>query len=169
MKCLLIIDVQNGFISAKTEHLVPRLKQLLEQFQDAPVFATKFINHGGPFKNYMNNWSRFKTSPEIDVLPLVESRADAIIEKDIYSACSPEILEMFRDKGIDEVYIAGIDTDCCVLKTALDLFEANIRPIVLANYCASNGGEESHAAALTVLVRNIGRAQVYDEAYPRPK
>ena len=63
MKCLLIIDVQNGFVSAQTEHIVPRLKQLLEEFRNAPVFATKFVNCGGPFKNYMNNWSRFKTTP----------------------------------------------------------------------------------------------------------
>ena len=31
MKCLLVIDVQNGFVSPKTEYVVPRILELIEQ------------------------------------------------------------------------------------------------------------------------------------------
>lgn len=54
--------------------------------------------------------------------------------------------------------MAGIDTDCCVMKTALDLFEIGIKPIVLSHYCASTGGNNIHLAALDMLKRNIGEA-----------
>ena len=54
------------------------------------------------------------------------------------------------------MFICGIDTDCCVLTTAVNLFEVGIRPIVLTQYCASNGGESSHQAALTCMGRLIG-------------
>ncbi|WP_416373322.1 isochorismatase family protein [Mycoplasmopsis fermentans] len=30
----------------------------------------------------------------------------------------------------EEIYICGIDTDCCVQATAVNLFEKRIRPIV---------------------------------------
>lgn len=65
-----------------------------------------------------------------------------------------------RLKRLLPLYLVGIDTDCCVLKTATDLFERGIRPIVLEHYCASNGGEDSHKAALRVMERTIGRNQI---------
>lgn len=56
----------------------------------------------------------------------------------------------------ESLFICGIDTDCCVISTAVNLFEIGIRPIVLTQYCASNGGESSHQATLTCLGRLIG-------------
>lgn len=69
-------------------------------------------------------------------------------------------MDFLMKNDVKEVYIAGIDTDCCVLKTAIDIFERNIRPIVLIDYCASNGGDESHRSAIRVLERTIGKKQI---------
>lgn len=159
MKCLLLIDVQNGFISNKTRDVLPLLNQLAQSVKDYPVFATKFINRGGPFYSIMH-WNRLKETPEIDLIPFVEEYAEIVFEKSIYSSCSEEFIGLLRDRSINEVYLAGIDTDCCVLKSAMDLFEHNIRPMVLIDYCASNGGTESHEAAIKVLERNIGKPQI---------
>lgn len=60
-----------------------------------------------------------------------------------------------------KVYLAGVDTDCCVLTTATSLFENNIRPIVLTKYCASNGGPQSHEAGILCLKRLIGEKQLF--------
>ena len=90
----------------------------------------------------------------------MQESADYVTEKSLYSACTDQGVELLNQLGVTEAYIAGIDTDCCVLKTALDLFERGIRPIVLTHFCASNGGPESHAAAITVLERNIGEPQI---------
>ena len=126
MKCLLVVDVQNGFVSNKTEMVLPRIKE----------------------------------SPEIEVIPFVESLSSAVIRKTTYTACTEDVLSLLRENSIDEVYICGIDTDCCVLASAIGLFEQNIRPVVLEYYCASNGGKKSHEAALTVLERTIGKQQI---------
>ena len=61
----------------------------------------------------------------------------------------------------EKLFIAGVDTDCCVLKIATDLFENNIRPVVLTNYCGSNGGSESHLAGIICMKRLIGEGQLY--------
>lgn len=53
MKCLLIIDVQNGFISSETEQILPRLEELINEF-NGMVISTQFINKGGPFNNIIN-------------------------------------------------------------------------------------------------------------------
>ncbi len=101
-----------------------------------------------------------KTEPAIDVIESVRMKADFVIEKNTYTACTDDIVGILREMKIEEVYLVGIDTDCCVLKTTIDLFERNIRPIVISSCCTSNGGLESHIAALRVLERTIGKEQI---------
>lgn len=48
----------------------------------------------------------------------------------------------------------------CRVSRLYDLFELNIRPIVLTGYCASNGGTASHQAAIKALERTIGLPQL---------
>ncbi|WP_458408341.1 cysteine hydrolase family protein [Anaerotignum sp.] len=159
MDCLLVIDVQNGFVSESTEHIVPEIVALMDAFEGVSI-ATKFVNQdNSPYERFME-WDALKTSPEIDLLPEVEKRADIVIEKPGYTACTEEVMQYLSENKIDTAYLVGIDTDCCVLKTAADLFEYGIRPVVLADYCASSGGKVSHDAGLLVLERTIGEKQI---------
>ena len=57
--------------------------------------------------------------------------------------------------GANTVLVFGIDTDVCVLSTAVGLFELGLHPIVVADLCASTGGTAAHIAALTILLRYI--------------
>ena len=59
------------------------------------------------------------------------------------------------------------DTDCCVLTIATSLFEHNITPIVLTNYCQSNGGETAHITGIKCLERLIGKKQIVDKKLTR--
>lgn len=82
--------------------------------------------------------------------------------KNTYTAITEELRRFLASHSIDTGFVCGIDTDCCVLKTAADLFEMGIRPYVLAHYSASNGGDDSQRAAITVLNRLIGPCNVID-------
>ena len=160
MKCLFIIDVQNGFVSDKTEHVVPRILKLMQRFSGQLVIATQYINKEKSAFSEIMHWKGLKDSPDIDLIDGIQKRASNVVKKYTYTACTEEVTKILKKNKITEVYLAGIDTDCCVLKTAIDLFEMNIRPIVLANYCASNGGIESHESAIKVLNRTIGYEQI---------
>mgnify|MGYP003294729868 CR=1 FL=1 len=46
--------------------------------------------------------------------------------------------ELFKDLGITEMEICGTDTDACCLATAFNLFDNNIKPIILSELCASS-------------------------------
>ena len=158
--CLLLIDVQEGFITEGTEHVIPRIEELLSKKKFDHIAATRFINsENSPYRNILN-WDKLTDGPETDLVPAVCEAADTIFEKDVYTAVSKEFLKYLSKNSVDELFIAGIDTDCCVLKTAADLFEKNIRSRVLAYYSASNGGQQSHDAALCVLHRLIGNDNV---------
>jgi len=155
-KCLLLVDVQEGFISDKTRSVLPKIADLIDSGLFDFIVATQFINaEGSPYRRFLN-WHRLANSPEIDLWSTVAENANLVIKKNTYTSVCDELLDFLKNNDIHEVYIAGIDTDCCVLKTAVDLYEAGIRPYVLSCYSASNGGQKSHDAAILVLSRMIG-------------
>ena len=123
MKCIFVVDVQNGFVSLKTQHVVPKIKELLPSFSDGVIIATKFINRPKSPYECILNWKRLKKTQETDLYEGIEPLCNHVIEKNIYSALTNEVIELLEKYNVTKAYIAGIDTDCCVLKTALDLFE----------------------------------------------
>ena len=56
--------------------------------------------------------------------------------------------------------MCGIDTDACVLKTALDLFENNYDVKVIEDCSMSHSGIEYHNSAINMLKKLIGNQNV---------
>ena len=159
-RCLLLIDVQNGFVSPKTEYVINRIKDLLEKEHFDHVIATQFVNEeGSPYRRFIK-WEKLSGPPETDVLDIVKENAEKIFVKNVYSAANDEILAFLKKNKVTEIFLSGIDTDCCILKTAADFFEKGMDAKVLSYYTASNGGKESRYAAVRVLKRMIGEEQI---------
>lgn len=157
-KCLLIIDTQIGFINKNTKH-IPSLVEKI-QYEFKYVYITKFFNPKGSFYRKLIRWNKLsKNSKEFELA--FKARNDAvIIEKSIYSCITVDFLNDLKNKGITKVYLCGIDTDICVTKCAVDLFENRIQPFILEKYCASTAGKIAHQSALTTLKRFIGKNQI---------
>jgi len=159
-KCLLIVDIQKGFISEHTKHILERIDNLVDSQIFDCVIATRFVNKdNSPYRKFLL-WDKLSTEGEIALYKPVEHKACMIVDKYGYSGLTQDILRYLTSNKIDIIFIAGIDTDCCVLATAIDLFEHNIRPFVLEYYCASNGGIENHNAAIKILERLIGNDSI---------
>ena len=159
---LLVVDVQNGFINEFTHHIPGRVAQLIETNAFEPVLFTLFVNEpGSPYQRLLE-WHDSAEPPETELAPELERFAT---DKNVYVkrglAGMPQELadRLARDK-IEEIDVVGIDTDMCVLKIALDLFDAGIEPVVLVDCCASTAGLQSHLAGLAILSRNIGPHQL---------
>jgi nicotinamidase-related amidase len=71
-----------------------------------------------------------------------------------------ELATRLRDERWPQLTIVGIDTDMCVLKVAMDVFDLGIEPVVLVDCCASTAGLQAHLAGLAILSRNIGPHQL---------
>ncbi len=159
--CLIIVDVQRGFINRSTAHVPAAVEALQHRF--AHVIALRFVNPAGSFHRRLIGWTRCAPGSEETEFAFAP-RADALkVEKTTYSAFTPTVRSELRRIGAAEVHLCGIATDGCVLKTAVDLFEAGIVPIVLADACASHGGPECHDAGLLLLRRFIGVQQIVRE------
>ena len=155
---LLIIDVQRGFINDWTGAIPARVEALQADYRC--VIATRFINPPGSLHRRLLGWPRFAPGSR-DIELAFRPRDDArVVDKTTYTAVTPDLLGELERGGIEEVHLCGIATDNCVLKTAVDLFEAGIKPVVLADACASHGGPECHACGIRLLKRFIGESQV---------
>ncbi|MBD2778897.1 isochorismatase family protein [Iningainema tapete] len=161
--CLFIIDIQNGFIAQNTSHIPQTVKSLLEQNIFEYVVFTRFINTlDSPYVKYLN-WHGLFSETEQKIVDEIEPFAQVIFDKTVYTGCNEETLSFIRKRNIQTVFICGIDTEGCVLKTAIDFFENNILTYVLEYYSASNGGKNYHQAAILVLSQLIGRNNIITE------
>lgn len=164
---LLLIDMQVGFTQDPvTNQLVHKTKELLDQQLFDTVIATKFVNAKNSIYEQLMNWTDCSTEQEIAIRSELLPYISETTTKTIYSCVSPNFLQrlcQINDGNYPKkIFLAGVDTDSCVLKTAVDLFENNIRPIVLTDFCYSSGGQKFHDAGIVCMQRLLGEKQLID-------
>ncbi|MEM8955270.1 MAG: cysteine hydrolase [Verrucomicrobiota bacterium] len=161
---LVVIDLQNGFLNDESRAVVPAILQAIRFFRDRswPIFATRFRNRAGSGYEKWIGWQRLRTSPEIDLCDEIAELELPVFDKFGYSSFTKEVKEWIGVHAIEELVCCGIATEGCVLKTAVDAFEANLEPIVITDACASHAGRVAHDAGLLVLSRFIGERQLID-------
>lgn len=143
-KALLIIDVQKSAVGDSL--LPPKIEKLQESYDF--VFISRFVNEESPLLVPLN-WNGYADTS----LSFTPKKGAFIFNKNIYSSF---ITEMCRFK---EIHICGFDTDACVYKTAMDLIEHGIRPIILKDFCGTQTAELQEAALLLIR-RNIGENNI---------
>lgn len=143
-KALLIIDVQKSAVTK------PQIAQCIEklQYKYDVVYVSKYTNTGSPLLKLLD-WSGY----DDETLAFIPKEDAVLFTKTGYSSYLPEM------KKFDEIHLCGFDTEACIYKTAMDLIENNIRPIVLKDYCYSSD-EQMHTMGLKILEKNIGKRNV---------
>ena len=166
---LLVVDAQRGFVNSRSRHVVPVIADLVSRWQAAggATMFTRYYNfEGSPFERLVR-WTAMRDGPATDITPELEQHAErstAVLDKVTYTALTETGRLLVEAHGWKDLFICGIDTECCVLTTAVDAFELGLTPWLVADACASTGGPESHEAGLLVARRSIGRRQVIDTA-----
>ena len=159
---LVVIDVQNGFVNERTRSALPLAAKLVEHWQAMrwPVVFTRFHNsEGSGFERWLG-WAGLRADDETALHESVAPAAETVVDKTTYTAFTSEGEEALGVHAGDTLVICGIDTDSCVLKTALDAFERDVRPVIAIDACATDGGEAAQQAARLVLERAVGSEQV---------
>jgi nicotinamidase-related amidase len=162
---LVVIDVENGFITEHSQPVVPVIVDLVRRWQAAygDVVFSRYLNYAGSPFDRLIGWTKMADSPETDFVtelaPYVGPHTP-VVDKYIYTLFTPQGTQLVDDNGWTDLYLCGIDTDSCVLKTAVDAFERNLTPWILEDACASHAGPEAHAAGLFIARRFIGTNQI---------
>lgn len=161
---LLVIDVQQGFLNENTLPVKRRIDELLKSKAFDIVIASVYQNYDVSPISQLMGWKKM-TSPEEQMLAGEAKNADYVVYKSKYSAFNDSLIEILEAENNgrlpEKISVCGFDTQCCVLMTAADLFEAGIRPVVLTRYCASSCGKESHDAGIVSLESIIGESNLH--------
>lgn len=155
---LLIIDLQNVFINEETEKLPDKINELINQDKYDDIVFTKFINSEDSIYVKKLEWKRCIKDEDKKIV--IDTRNYRIFNKAKYSVINKEFIEYVNENKITDIYLCGIDTECCILKNAFDLFEAGYNVYVLKDYCACTRGIERHNNAIKILERNIGEKYI---------
>ena len=157
-KLLLVIDLQNAFINEHTKNLPNKIKEIIDNKQYDKVVFTRFIKKKDSIYVKKLAWNKCINEEEKKIV--INVGENKIIDKFVYTAINKELINYIKENKIEDIYLCGIDTECCVLKTAFDLFELGYNVYVLKDYCASTLGMERHNNAIEILKRNIGKEYI---------
>ncbi|MFF0546857.1 cysteine hydrolase family protein [Nocardia thailandica] len=169
---LIVVDVQNGFVNEHSEHVLPIITDLARRWSAAgrPIVLTRYWNYSGSPWERLIGWKALYGPPETDFAPDIElltgGPSTHVLDKTVYTALTPDGLELLRELNVTDLVICGIATDACVLKTTLDAFEHGLTPWVVRDAVASNAtrhrASEVHENALTLISRLVGAGQVIE-------
>lgn len=154
---LLVIDMQEAFINESTEHVVEKITNLVNSNEYRKIAFTRFINTKN--SRYVKELN-FDGCIGEDKKLLIPTKNHPIFNKNIYSALNEELKNYIKENNIDKIYLCGIDTECCILKTSFDLFENGYDFYILKDYCACMFGKSRHKNALEIMERNFGENRI---------
>jgi nicotinamidase-related amidase len=159
---LLVVDVQNGFINPFTQHIPDRIRRLIDTTDYGPILFTRFVNSRDSPYTRLLRWDACSEPPDTEIVASLTSVAspDDVYAKHGLTGVPTELADRLRQEGFQQISVAGIDTDMCVLKVAMDVFDLGIEPVILVDCCASTAGLQAHLAGLAILSRNIGPHQL---------
>ena len=187
---LIVIDVQRGNISEYNRFIPNGIASIIKAELFNPIIFTRYVNTSdSPARLFLEteDMSDFGSAgieskigevmgakaPGLDTYGVTElpegfGAKRYLLTKNIYSAVTPEFEELLAELDLENtgMYIAGADTESSVLKTALDLFERSIEPIILAEFCGSHRGLGTHERALELLKELIGAERVIGDYMP---
>lgn len=154
---LLVIDIQNDFLPGGAlavpggDAIISVVNAYIERFRqsDLPVFATRdwhpshhrsFAAQGGPWPVHCVAGSKGAEFAPGLLLPntaAVVSKGDTV-EAEGYSAFeAPELQSLLTKASIQRLFVCGIATDYCVLRTVRDALRLDYRVFLLHDALAA--------------------------------
>lgn len=151
-RACIVVDVQGKFVGDH-ESLVANISALIDQTDYDLYVEAVFHADKGSLWDRQTGWT-FELEPTVPGLGDILREKNALLvtktTKSVFGG-DKDILKIFKEKGIEEVHIVGIDTEDCVLATAYDSFDAGFFTYVIEECTASSSGKAMHEYAIEIL------------------
>ena len=152
-KILLVIDVQEGFMNKNTETVYKKIVKYLWDggIEYNKVVFTKYINNKSS-PAYRIGYDRMFCGKEIEIYNelrewcVCHRELYKIFRKDTYSCWYSKnrngilFTEWLKENRITDIDICGVESNCCVLASAFDLFDNGYKVNILLDKCANMNG-----------------------------
>ena len=156
---LIIIDMQEGFRYKESMSIIPKLKETADKFRGKVVFSYFENKNGSKFEKDLK-WKKFQNKDEQQILREFTYLKAKKFKHNDYTILNKSLLDFISKKHFKTVYLSGIYTDVCIIKTAMDAFDNNISVKVIGNCCTSLHGLNNHKYAIDSLRHIIGKNNV---------
>lgn len=166
MKCLVVIDVQNDFVTgslgtAEAVEMLPRLLEKMGSFEGAILMTQD--THGAdylstqegkmlPVEHCIEGTEGWKFPEKVEALR--ESRGARVYEKPTFGSTRlvSELKRLYDSGELESVELVGLCTDICVISNALMIKAAMPElPVYVDPACCAGVTPEKHEAALEVM------------------
>lgn len=166
MKCLVVIDVQNDFVSGslgtpEAQAMLPRLEEKLRGFEGC-VWMT-LDTHGAdymdtqegkhlPVPHCVRETEGWQLAGELG--KLAESLGAGIVEKPTFGSeeLVASLKALYEAGELESIELVGLCTDICVVSNALMLKAAMPElPMSVDSACCAGVTPQKHKAALEVM------------------
>lgn len=162
-KCLVIIDMQKGFINKHTKHLPEKILKYIKSNDFDYVVGTRYINNENTACYKFENWDKcMRGTEEADIVDILIPKINRTFDKSKYSCWNEEFKNFIDTEDIDELYFVGVNTACCVLASAFDAYNDLINCYVVHDLCASTSGTYSHHCGIHVLKECITSQRIIE-------
>ncbi|HLD12031.1 MAG TPA: isochorismatase family cysteine hydrolase [Candidatus Nanoarchaeia archaeon] len=142
-KALFIVDVQAAFLNERNKGVVKNISKLLEKVKYDLYVEAIFHAEKSSLWDKQIKWTLPKTDKFSTVAALRELLKDkkrVYVDKTTRSVFKgdKDIFKILQANKIKEVHIVGVQTNSCVLTTALEAFDANFFTYVIEECCESD-------------------------------
>lgn len=156
MSHLVVIDLQHVFGDPSSGWFCPRFHEILDPvarlvtaFGSAVTF-TRFVapaSPAGAWRAYYAQWPWALQPPDSSLYALVEPYTGrATVDRTTFGKWDADLAARVGD----DIVLAGVSTDCCVLSTALPAADAGVRVRIAADACAG-ATDDTQAKALELM------------------
>ena len=157
MKIILLVDIQEGYMNDRLRSLPKDIAKHVKNYDYDLAIATRFINKNDSLhKADINIKNMTVFSSKAKLVEPIEQIADFVLMKSTYTSITEDVIKLLEKNKVEQVYIAGLNTETSILATAFDLFDKGIKPVILSHLCNTVNGEEMNQAALNILRNAVG-------------
>jgi nicotinamidase-related amidase len=156
---LIVVDMQQVVARDTLWHLpgvrdlLPAIIALTEAFEDVAYSRHVPPADGGhgAWKRFYENWKELDEDPtNWDLMPELADRPGLHAAKSTYSVFGAPELRAELDR--DELVLCGVETDCCVLATALEAIDHGV-PVTVVEDAVASPSAAGHEGALALFRR----------------
>jgi nicotinamidase/pyrazinamidase len=168
MNVLIIVDVQNDFCPGGAlavrdgDRVVPVINRLADQFDVVVASQDWHPRESLHFQKWprhcvQNTWGA-ALHPSLDTSKIQKIFLKGTRNKDdgysAFEATNENLVEFLKQKGVTDVYVAGLATDYCVKATALDARKKGFTTTIIKDACRAVGAAEGTAQAIIEMKKH---------------
>jgi nicotinamidase-related amidase len=160
---LIVVDMQRVVAEdtpwriAGVQDLLPVVTALADAFGSSTIFTRHVppVDGGkGTWRRFYEAWGELSRDPSIwDLMPALEAREGVHATKSVYSCFGAQAVRDELDRReAPALVLCGVETDCCVLATALEAVDRGI-PVSVVEDAVLSPSRAGHEGALALCRR----------------